>query len=1099
MKWLDIFTAWCTILDGTDETAIDEVIKHGQFLPEEQAILVQSNSLNDLVGSLVALGAPMTLLQLAKAISREHNLSKKPFFMRVEADPINLAWHRQCEFLFSKRVMFNWRSLLCFKNSRLALEYVGQSWTSMQPLANCNPTDKELSVIVFQLLWTFSVLARCQIFLPITDWCTFFSKVFIQRNRVDYFGGQVSPEVVFFMRGEPLDATVGVYRVPVRNAFVHICYEPKDAIAFGHEQYYIADRLVSAEPFCYGENYNRKRLFTESDYLAAFALQLRNFLFPQSESSNVLHPIFNGLSNICGSQNSVMEFLNGPLANEFYIDMKAQDRTNILRAFVAERTITVLHLPRPEVMRPVHQRNFRSDWIGFPNVENNCFLNSVLFMLMCPIRTLNSFAETIETYESMGEPTDEECELIRKIKETVTETKELEKTRRILARLFSLSLKKAFSLSTDGRQNPDVLAIEKYCSNLLPVLDLWSMATRGQYFTQNIGEYQDLDECLRLLYSLLLFESCCTATIAITEEFPNLEYKDGEKLTHEEMEQRSLLEKNNPLCLRVASTLESPIIRFDWSTLGNNQNAAIDLQSVCAASQVEHSIVPAPLSFAKKEIEKKTSTVIPRCTRFNLKRILRSRGCKMAIIHIFRQSFDNEKMIFTVKRNLVSFPKDETLLINGTLMRIQSLSLWSNSHYTCLFFCNKTMRWWHVNDMLQIGRKFQEFGATLAEAMELVNRFGLVITTVTCVTTLDKKVSCDFEQQCFVELPKLFFSSDTMQSKAILFHKDDRRLLSAGTTMALISTPFFDLPSNFLFGHDDPNDDFIFRDEWFENKPLSSQKDNIVLVLASGLTPVVEHSLALPLDYVSNLESSIAKMTSITVKPAVDKARLRAQTNLDTMKSLELGQQITVKQFANICSALNVSSTSMDVQTFMQNAGENNALFQCNVSRWIVDVSVGAALFQGADNVAVANLLRRKKDYQMGQYFGLEKIIIPFYSESGSGFVVLVEPQKNLLSLFDPRQLCNTFILQKITSFLVYLGKQFFGRPNELEKDWRIVGILGLHSLSINDIGFYLLYICGEILANQENLLFNGFTPEKRQKKMISYIQLFSQIGELKF
>ena len=1020
MKWLDIFAAWCTTLKDLNENSIDELLKHGQFIAIDQAISIKSTALLQFSASLQRLGAEIDLVQLAQGIQRQHKTLQTPFYLRVEIQEINYNWQKQCRFLFKKRMLLNWRSLLCVDQSRVALEYIGQSWTSMDLLESCNATTKELSIIVFQLLWTFAVLARCETFLQIDNWAHFFSKVYVQRNRTDYFQ-QSDTDFVFFVREQNLAETYGIYRVPVRQAFVHIFFEPKNKVSFGHQVYKIATQSVPIDNMpCEQKDERYQSLF-----FANFALQLKKFLFPQDCCSESNTKIFDGLAKIISAEKSVEEFLYGSFANSFFVNLNLQERQSILRVLVSEKTVSVLYLPqKDEKVSLVQQKKFRSDIIGFPNVENNCFLNSVLFMLMFPNDFANSFAETIAVYSDMCEPNPSEVDSVRQLREAISNAEELETMRRILARLFSKILQTAFIASQSGNMQEEK-KIQENCSSLLPLLDVWSLASRGQYFAQFVGEYQDLDECLRLLHSLLLFESFCTSTIAITEEFPNLLFENGEKLDIEEMEKLSLDERKNPLCLRVTSCFESPIIRFECSALGSDEKAPIQLQKLCTESQLECSIVPSPLDAASKEIEKQTNVKIPRTTRYNLKKTMRSRGKKMVIFHIFRQNvtFLGDRMIFKVKRNFVLFPENEILMIDGHQMQVQSLALWGSNHYTCLIFCKKTLRWWHVNDMMNAGYRFQDFGSSLSEAIAQLNRLGLLITTINCIAVNESVMEKQLYQQCFVELPKYCFASDTLQGKAILFHKDDKQFLSARSTLLKICEPIFALPDRFLFGYDDPGKDFIFLPSWFNGTPLEKQSPEMCLAVASGFTPITEHSLDLSLNYIKNVETDIAERTSITLQKNIQKAQERAKENLTTISCLVSGAKMTAKQFYSILLALNARACNLNAKKFI-NATESAGILprNCTPTFWTMDQSIVDALLNGFESANIEKLMQSKQENQLRNYLALQKLVFPFFVDH-SGFVVLVEPQKNQITVFDPFGHQNALILQRVISLLILLEK----------------------------------------------------------------------------
>jgi len=720
---------------------------------------------------------------------------------------------------------------------------------------------------------------------------------------------------------------------------------------------------------------------------------------------------------------------------------------------------------------------------------------------MFPKQSNNSFANTVNIYAGMPEPSEQESEAVRSLKAMIADVKELESMRRTLARFFSLSLKKAFLLSNNGLLESQTL-IERQCSNLIPLLDLWSMASRGQFFTRVVGEYQDLDECLRLLHSLLLFESCTTSKIAITEEFPNLLYVDAEKLSIEAMEELSLRERNNPLCLRVQSTLESPILRHDWSLVGSDPHAVIDLQQMCSADQFECSIFPSPLNAEQKDSEKKTGVKHQRTTRFNLKRVMRSKDCNMAIIHIFRQSMDfiNNRLVYTVKRNRVVFPQNEMLTIDGVCMRIHSLVLWSNSHYMSLVFCERTRRWWHINDMLTAGRRFQDFGPTLADAINFVNNFGMIVTTVACIPTQPRSAARELEQQCFVELPKFCLASDSMHLKAILIHKDQHRLLSARSVLSLISQPTFVLPNRFLFGPDDPNHDFIFRPDWFNGEPLVSQQSGIVLAIASGFSPSIQHVLDVPLDHVVSLEKRISTMTSITIEATMQKIQARAANNIETIRCLQTGQRLNAKQFSNFTQAINARLVDCDAKQFIDSGSEKNAWYTLNAKSWIIDPVVMTVLMSDtmplhARNTLGANYLRRSEDYAVGPYFNLEKIVLPFYVQD-RGFVVLVEPAKRQISFFDPFRKIDETSSVWIALFLVHLQRTFFKQPTACKEDWAVTHVLVDQSLANFELDLILLHICHEIVLGSESQLFSVF--ESKETTLDTLVQLFRRVGDMK-
>lgn len=1148
----------------SDSDPLHQFLACGTFDDETQTFSVAHTHLHAFTALLCRNGAPQSLLHMLSQIAREHNRVESPLRLRVCRDALNDAWARICATLFAQRWALNVRSVLRCADTQLGLEYCGRDSEESLLLGGAyivqlrraiydEPNTEaskaafdEFSLVAFQILWTFAALSRLGLhILPASSHIDeIFDTILIERDRSDHFGRETASENAYFMRdGGSLATADGVFAVPVRRAFATLRYEPDATPRFAHRQYLRDGRVVDvketeADTAHYIANEQSVRCGT---YLALMARLLRRYVFRQTVAGvqrEIAPPdrdflsLFRALHETqFAVNNSVEAFLNSAFAKSFWRVFKPSERSGVIATLGDPNgVLTLISLPEPllgsavvlpqqasslwtsgdrsnlmQLAPPLPVRTYRTNWCGFENIENNCFLNSVLFMLMCPTSKNNSFANIVAAGAAQPAPSADDVEFVRNIRGRITASTDTERARRVLARFFAQSLHAAFTLSNRSDWPPQQATqvnaqIYAHCKKLLPLLDIWSLAKRNVCLTASVGEFQDLDECLLLLCSLLQFEYCCVSTICVMEEFRSLPFADGDDDDNGrrvcDLESRSLSEPSNPLRLQVRSSLEPPLLRLpvDWATRETrgvhstgDTTAAVEFQSLCTTSLQEFSTSPAPTRRAAVEHVS--------ATRFYGKRHLWSRGKQLLVVYLPRRN-----SLATVQRQAVQFPPDERLLVGGESMRIASLVLWGNSHYTSLV--RDDNRWWHVNDMAPVGYRCVDCGETLAAALAVLDQRRQFVTAVACVadggeaTTRASEESAAtafdapaIERQVCVEIQKLSVLCDTMQSKAVVLHKEaESGFCSVQTALEQFNTSVTALPRRFLFGHDSPGADFHYANAWYTvGHQMPLQKSPFSLISAHGLRPGhgPNSEFCLPDADLEQEEARIAVASTLFCTDMLPSMRRRAEQTCTALAQLRndggrLGNGPVDSATIDVClDVLQMQHLGHTPRQFIAAGGARNLALdwfdpsgkqqRFNATCWALPATLYTALISatgGGDSGSGSGLIEtkhhmlRRKNRRPVFLSAASDIVIPVCSAQRHWTLVHVQPLLRKMSYYDARggdgaEQCR--ILAR------YLAQSTDGGDAE----WIVSRQPLQPQLATSDSGLLLLHLCRLIYLAQ--------------------------------
>jgi hypothetical protein len=1161
MKWLEILATWTSTLqrdsNDVDVLPTDDFSKLGTYNADNRVFSIAPENMPSFVTLLTEQArAVPALSHLLTLLTQQHAQLAAPFCMLATNDVTNNAWTEICAALFRNHWLLHWRATLRTIDGNNGLEYCGLHdseaflFGSEAYIENVRNTiynvedaqaiatvHEELLLIVFQMLWTFASLSRLGLHIqpPASDPYGLFTNARVQRGRVEHFGKMTESENAFYVCGNNLETLTGVYLVPVRRAFVTLRYDPVgNAPRFGHLSYEQNGQQISVHALCQLPGVDRRssvslKEIERGTYLAHMAGLLRRFIFRKlvKGQERVIQPtepsfqqLYKDLLTIELQSAAYETFFDTSLALTYWRKFNAQQCAQIIaRLGGPTSTLTVLYMPQPAAAFPSPQRVYRQNWCGFDNVDNNCFLNSTLFMLMCPAGAQNSFMAAVRIYAACEEPSKEDYEFARSIKGRIDNPVDVERARQLLAYKFCATLLAAFTLSNLSTWQPaEVRAvnaeIHKHCELLFPLLDLWSLAHRGYRFARRIGEFQDVGECLQLLGDLLHYENWCVSTVAVTEEFPTLLFAEAEqrKLTVAQLEELSLEQRNNPLCIRVQSSLQAPVIclSVDWSVLPTLADV-VDFQAVCDASANDASYNAEPLTEAQKEQERASGVTILRATRLCFKRHLRSRGTSMVVVYMPRHNDFG-----AVHHNRVVFPASELLSIGGEQMRIVSLTAWSHSHYTSLVYCSDTRRWWHINDMGAPGYRCEDFGGTLAEAVAQIDAFGKIVTTVTCCAVARDNETLSraaLERHICREVQKLSMPSDSMLHKAIVLHKDNERFRSANAALLLMESALTILPQRFLFGHDNPNTDFYFRPAWYNaaDAPFPPQPVELAIVLAMGVSPTaLSHVSSRQIDE----EQHVVAATALFPTAALPAMQERAQ---HTCRALE--------QLASPECSLGVEAVDATLQVFqMQHlrktpreyiaAGGFKGLWQLQQQQREDGASASTGccalpaqfyslMRQSFTRVAAYSARGERNHRFVSHLLMAEQILIPIFDNAKCHWsLVCVQPQFREIAYFDSLARDGMEHLTAVAQYMVHLQKAD-NDNTACVAQWTLRNVWTTAIQTVqNTSGLLVLFFCQELFEGRGKMVEqirddSLFEPHVLQTFRQTFAELVENAGNL--
>jgi len=1160
MKWLDFLASWSTTLSYAAESELDmfEFLEIGQYEAKTDTYIVGHDAIQDCAELLRRYNVAHTLYRILLRIASQHRKLGTSLRLRVcDSSRGGSQWRRLCRTLFQQRWVLNWRAVLDCGPAGFGLQYIGLSDTAcfafgdgyiqrarqqiaaqVESHAGCNadhqqPIERlceQLECAVFQILWTFAVLSRTGLHVAhaqVTDAFAMFDDLLIQCGREEHFDSAVASENAFFLRREQADARIdGVYMVPLSTAFVTFNYEPAETPGFLHRRYFsrggtatVGDDGTTLKSFFGDPEVECTASLNEVErgtYLCIMAGYLRQYIFADlAHTDNGLivdDKIFGRLyASLCAiescqdvaeKENAYEAFFDSDLAQFYWRDLVSEDREHIIDSLQKEGALPVLVFPLPDESSLRQLSIYNEQRCGFANIENNCFLNSVLFALMSSAGEHNTFRKAVQNYNAGADLSEEDFCSVQNIEGYIFDEDERERIRLIIAQLFCTALQTAYDLSECGRcsrlqmQQLD-FRIGNYCKNLLPLLDLWSLATRDTYFANEPGEFQDVGECLQLLCELLQFEQCCLSTVAITEEFRDLPYDrvDQDGLLPEHLEEMSMAQQQNPLCLRVRSGFEWPLLRLyiDWTQM-MSLSQRIDLQRLCDEAAIETSVVPAPRTQKQKEHEKVTGETSSVSTRFIVKRHVRSDNSHMFIIHIPRQ-----KDLRSLHTNIVDFPADGAMRVNGhQTMSIESLVLWRHNHYTSLVRDSTDGKWYHIDDMSAPGRRFKQYGDVFGEAVARIDNEGFIVTTICCVRSetnncIRSDRSANSSLQLHNEVQKFALENDMLNDKALVMRKDSQLFQSAGAAANVFGDTLVQLPDRFLFGRDDPTKDFYFQAEWYNlQKPFAMQPTQLALVLAAGAP---NGAKVLP----------ISTLFDCNALPTM---HLRAERTRGALSRLLDKQALLNDEAINMTlEAMQARHLCLSPRQYVQAGGTVDIRFAWRSERrlsncdaieactWFFNSYFFTLLRRDADRVH--NQFKRRADGATFDWTAAENILVPVHEEDRQHWTLLrVQPKLGLILYYDSLASNGSELCRTLADYLAEIGDgQQFECRNVYEQP-----IQRLFSASdVTSCGVFVLHFCSQI--------FGGHGDQLRQIKDVSteeiwawrkdYAALLSQYGDL--
>ena len=1155
MKWLDLLAIWSTSLHGRRNREIDInlFLQVGTYDAQTETFAIAHDKVRQFAMLLQHYGVSDALHKTLLLMAKQHEQERSLLILHVREDCHNSAWRTISQTLFRNRWIINWRTIIDCGDGMFGMQYVGlhsnksflmggnyirrvraaisvASNNNVEGVALVAQNEREiiakqLSVIVFQLLWTFAVLSQTGLHIKLSNSAAedfdIFDSLLVQEQRSEHFGAHIASENGFFFRSDSIDdvTTDGVYMVPIGSAFVTIQYEPSEQLSFVHRRYWSRNRLVNVSQASSGATLCGKSESNLADaddvrsgsYLSHMAHLLRMYLFATHvppKDGDCFRPIFDALFEIesagnceqkkttTGNHNgnssydaflgssddaflgsSVDAFFDSALAQSYWREFRQSEREQIVETLAREGALPVLYFPRPDAQSIVQRCAYRSNWCGFANLDNNCFLNSTLFALMCPMGNKNSFNAAVAHHADAAPLSADDFEFIRSIEGYLIDGDDMERARRLIAKLFCSALRAAYALSNYGAWQPSQVAeadekIQKHCANLLPLLDLWSLAQRDVCFAKSAGEFQDVGECLQLLCELLKFEECRVSTVAVTEEFRNVPFVQAEQanLNTDDLERYSLEQSSNPLCLRVQSAKEWPLLRLfvDWSTMPTLDDI-IDLQLLCDRAAYECSLVPAPRTTSQKRREAETGVPSLVATRYIVKRHVRSRQSRMFVVHIPRQ-----KDLHTMHMNRIRFGDGgNRLRIDEQNMIIESLILWRGGHYTSLVHCPVEQKWYHVNDLQLAGQRCEEFGNTFAAAVERLDRERLCITSVCCLRADDvvdansdeprRAEEREFDAQLHNELQKLALANDSTKHKALLMRKDRDRFRSALECAQQFDRTVVRLPERFLFGHDNPNTDFHFIDAWYaDESPLPRQSTQLALVLAAGAPLDIDDSQAVSTLFDCNALDSVRERALVTSRAL---ARLTDRTQSLNDEAINMSLDALQAQHLGLSARQYVAAGGTDSLKFdWYSADETVAQF--DASCWFFSTFFYTLMTQGFERVV--GQVTRRSDRRAFQLFRADNVLVPLHEPDRNHWTLLrIDVRSHTLLYYDSLAGDGTHHCVAMMQFLHSLGDDAaWTVQNVYEKPLQL-----LESDDLVSCGVFLLYFCEQIYENNATAL----------------------------
>jgi len=949
------------------------------------------------------------------------------------------------------------------------------------------------NTIAFQLVWSFAALGRCGLLAHVADSAehdAMLQDAIIQYGRQDFDVACCDDHAIFVPTPTLHAATTGAFFVPVRTAFVVLCNTPKSLSWFSSQEFHGGSGVDGGDSVVGGgdgdvgggdsgggggENVSVATLYIEpapmtaaaadpevsssDSFLSDMSLRMLEVFFPDAgqvapnnERYANIHALLVQLV-ACrepGSSSAAAVFIDSPFAQSFWRPFEESVRADIILRLEGEEAPPVIVFPNPiyqeyqgGLIAPVTKaRNAayaRSAstiaWRGFPNINNNCFLNSVLFMLMCTGSNYNTFVDAVCDYADefglLGEDqVERDTQLIATIDRKIDDLRERERFRMAIARRFSHTLVTAFSISNGSPIEREELAeaddnIYRLCETLLPLLDMWCKVYSGNYLIAHAGEFQDVSECMQYLCELLCFETHVVSKLTFSEEFRTLPFSKVEEEQYgvRELAQRSIAERQNPIGVRTRCSEQWGILApsIDWTA--HTAREPIDLQAALNAANIECSIVPAPLTTAQKAAVPKPEP----CTRMLVTRNVWSSGARMMIICVQRRPWPG--MIY---RNPLQFgAADGCLTIGEQSMRIGALTLWQRGHYTSLVYHSQAIDnnaedsetpmvgWYHYNDIQPAGHRFEFFGVDLEAAVAVIDRRRLLVTSLCCVRqqclTDDQVLSHAFS----LEIQKrATVAGNRMDGKIILLRKDEQYpspLLAAERAGTRV-----ELPRNYLYGRDDPNRDFFFDASWYavdgngEPVPFRSYQNPFSILLGAGISlPKSQRNRAvfsgMPIYDVLG-DSSVQRMSQDCAQQCIAAAR----------------------RIDNVAERLNDTAINLSLATFLMRLCAMNPrqFVDANTSRGVsfdhptasrtfaLDTFFYTLLCRSAD--AVRGYTRRKSDGKEVNLLNYERLIIPIHlAEIDHWALVCVEPAKRHITYYDSLAYNGRSCCSRILAFLV--------------------------------------------------------------------------------
>jgi hypothetical protein len=363
------------------------------------------------------------------------------------------------------------------------------------------------------------------------------------------------------------------------------------------------------------------------------------------------------------------------------------------------------------------------------------------------------------------------------------------------------------------------------------------------------------------------------------------------------------------------------------------------------------------------------------------------------------------------------------------------------------------------------GMRCEDFGATLGEAIALVDGARKIVTTVTCLAER-QATPPSLEEQMHIEIQKLSQPSDTLLHKAIVLHKDEQRFRSAATALALFDTPLTLMPRRFLFGHDNPNADFFFRPAWFQ-EPFPQQPTELALVLAVGMRPRLATSSDVRAE-----EQRVASASTLFTASALPVVQSRAQYTCNAIVQL-LGTEAPLGSEAIDASLqyLQMQHLGKTPRDYVAAGGASTLAFDWH------DRESGAPTFAAtcwAMSTQFYTLMRTSfARWRPFLLLAAEQILIPIYDVRNRHWtLVRVQPQFRQIHYYDSMASDGMEHLTAIARYMVHLQKTQLKDKHADLAQWTLRNMITRPlQTDLYSGGVFLLYFCDEFFQARGDLL----------------------------